>query len=205
MLIPTALHGLYPEVRTRIRKKMKAIIKGASLNETVACDDLLETSFKKGSIYLERPAKGFEESPNFHAEPLPRLLYEASLDGKISPERDDALFTELISTAWGTLLLTGRSNAQDWLGSAHVEDGDIITTVFHDRIAAFLDAFYAHYLTMAHSGPIFRRSINDDLPIWDRAGGVLFALANAGVPLEEVTRFRETGALPERPTHKLTS
>jgi hypothetical protein len=203
VLIPTALYGLYPDVKKRIHKTMKAIIKGASLNETVARDDLLETSFKKGSIYLERPAKGFEESPNFHAEPLPQLLHEAWLEGKISDERERALFTELIGTPWGLMLLTSRANAQDFLARIAVVEGEIEVRVLKHRVAAYLEALYQFYPALVGVGPFFRLSTNVSMNIWESGNGILYALANGGVPLEEVTRFGDTGTLPERQAPEL--
>jgi hypothetical protein len=198
MLIPATLYGLYPDVKLRIRKKMKAIIKGATLNETVARDELLETSFTRGSVYLERPAKGFEESPNFHAEPLPQLLHEAWLEGKISDEREQTLFKELIATPWGLMLLASRANAQDFLARIAVVEGEIEVRVLKERVATYIEALYQFYSALVGVGPFFRLSTNVSMNIWENGNGILYALANSGLTLEEVTRFGDTGTLPDR-------
>jgi hypothetical protein len=183
MLIPAMLYGTYPEVRKRVRKAVNQILKGESLASVLETDKMLDTSNTPGIIYLEPPMKHFEKGENFHAFPVGDLVRDPYFDKKYSDEREEQLYQELLMTSWGILTLTPRPNAQLWLRPKN-------------RYPSFLKAALGFLSEFNAIGDRFETTSDIPRSFWEYPHGLFYALANLGVPTEEIHQIQEERKIP---------
>jgi hypothetical protein len=183
MLIPEMFYGTYAIVKKRTNKAIRDIIAGASLENALKLENMLDTDEKSGIFYMRQPSKGFEEGLNFHLLPFVFYLYEAYLDGKITSEREDEIYRKLLQTPWGIFALLSRYNAQLWLREKN-------------RFRSYVDAVFPYVSEFSMLGDRFETTGNSPESFWKQADGLYYALANLGVPNENLFQIEEECKIP---------
>jgi hypothetical protein len=183
MLIPEMFYGTYAIVKKRTNKAIRDIVAGASLEDALHLNKMLDTNEKSGIFYTGVPSKGFEESLNFHLFPFGVYLQEAYLDGKISSEKEDEIYQNFLQTPWGNLILLSRDNAQYWLRKKN-------------RFQSYVDSAFPYVDEFSKLGDRFETSGTSPESIWAHGNGLIYALANLGVPQETLSQIYENHKIP---------
>jgi hypothetical protein len=183
MHLPRILHGTHADVKARMRKLVSAAAKGASFAELLDATDLLDTATSEGLILLAGPSPLVGGTPHFHAY-LPWLhVQEAVSKGRISAEREEALFAESIASTFGLVGLLGQQN-DVWLWPA-------------PRRAPFLRAIAARSSELVGVGARYSVGSNVGAELWALHTNIKYALANLGVPTDTLRAPLPPGGLPE--------
>jgi hypothetical protein len=180
MFIPEMFYGTYAIVKKRTNKAIRDIVAGASLEDALHLNKMLDTNEKSGIFYTGVPSKGFEESLNFHLFPFGVYLQEAYLDGKISSEKEDEIYQNFLQTPWGNLILLSRDNAQYWLRKKN----------------RYVDSAFPYVDEFSKLGDRFETSGTSPESIWAHGNGLIYALANLGVPQETLSQIYENHKIP---------
>ncbi len=178
MLIPEMFYGTYAIVKKRTNKAIRDIIAGESLENALKLQNMVDTDEKSGIFYMGVPSKGFEEGLNFHLLPFAFNLYLEYLRKKISNKCEEEIYRDFIQAPWGILILISRDNAQSWL---------------HDksRFQSYIKAVNPYLNEFSNLGERFETSGNSPKSIWKYGNGIIYALANLGVPHDLLFKIYE--------------
>jgi hypothetical protein len=186
MKIPTTLYGVYKTVCGDVRWVVTRLKKGGSLGEALGAEAFLDTDTAPGEIFLQNPYPGEGIQPAFYVSILGDLLLDATdSPSNFSPDREEALFHELLHEPWGLATILGRNNAQFWL--------------MHnpERLQPYLEALEHHRSVLDAVGGRFSGGTQDEhRPWWSIPGGPIYALANLGVVRAELDGLMESGTIP---------
>jgi hypothetical protein len=184
MLIPEMFYGTYAIVKKRVRVAVTKVVNGESLATAFEAQNMLDTSSAPGLIYLGPPAKHFEQGENFHAYPLGTLVRDPYYHKKYSEEREEEIYQEMLTTEWGIVMLVSRINAQDWLRAKN-------------RFHSFVKAFLQVQEKFTDLGERFEETTNSPESFWTMPHGVMYAVANLGIPDDEADRYFAHKHIPE--------
>ena len=169
MQLPAIEHGDWASVKARMRKVITQLKRGASFNELMTADGLLDTAVHEGLIFIDGPNRDVA-GPHFHTFAAARLLSQALLTPGPPSALEDAIFTESLETPWGVLGLFGR-NDHSWLWP-------------QARFGPFLHAAMAVWKDLDAVGPRYSCGVSYGSPLWEEPNNLHFVLANMGVPHE---------------------
>ncbi|HEX2571100.1 MAG TPA: hypothetical protein VH877_16205 [Polyangia bacterium] len=119
MQVPALIYGFYPEVERRARRAFLKMKRGATLEEALGANQLIESDDHDGFFslnYADRPLGG---QPHFH------IIYALSEIGggiweeKLPETLEETVFHACLEHAWGVLLLLPHSLSGRWVKPEH--------------------------------------------------------------------------------------
>jgi hypothetical protein len=176
MLFPTMLHGTNKDVKRRSSKAAKALRETGTLAQVVESQGMTDLATSHDLIFFGDASYFGGHSEGFHTMWLPLGLYDQFIDGHMSQERYDALYDELVRTAWGTLLLCSRNVAQ-------------VLCKTRARRLEFARALQLYQAEFVSLGKRFENNGRDGDAFVHYARGAYYVLANLGaeVHLQDIT------------------
>jgi hypothetical protein len=169
MQLPAIEYGDWPSVKARMRKVITQLKRGASFNELMTADGLLDTAGHEGLIFVDGPAG--VGGPHFHTFAAARLVGDALLMERLPSALKDAIFAASLETTWGVLGLFGHGHSY-WLRPHQT------------RFEPFLYAALATWKELDAVGPRYSSGVSYGSPLWSVPNRLQFVLANMGVPPE---------------------
>lgn len=169
VLLPAIQYGDWPTVKSRMRKVVAQLKRGAGLIELMTKDGTLDTGDHAGLIVMVRSILG--PAPNFHCFAPWRLaegpLRDLRTDQTVPSAEEEAMFIASLQTPWGILGLLSSDN-QTWL-------------IRRDRHQPFLNATLAVWDELDAVGSRYYWAVQGEC-LWRVARGLHYVLANMGVP-----------------------
>jgi hypothetical protein len=117
MQVPASIYGQYPEVKRRMRRMVTRMKRGASFEEALGIDQLIDTAEHEGIILL-LPASRNPGRQDFHPIYVLDHVLGGLVDGIFSPETEEVVFNACLRSAWGVLLLLPH-NLCTWVKPEH--------------------------------------------------------------------------------------
>lgn len=183
MHIPAIIYGTYKGVRPRMRNIVRALAAGKSFSEAMNIDEVIDTRSVSGLFVLSGPSPLLGESSHFQCY-LPHLMiYEGLLEGKLSRDLEERVFTESLETDWGTLLFTSYENGF-WLKTP-------------ERCHRLVDAAARFWDRFEIEGPRYTTGLDEGKPLWSSNTCVHMALARLGVPEDRLGEPLPSGGIGE--------
>jgi hypothetical protein len=170
MQLPAIEYGDWASVKARMRKVITQLKRGASFNELMTADGLLDTATHEGLIYIDGPNR-IGGGPHFHTFAAARVVGHALLVGGLPSALKDPIFAASLETPWGVLGLFG-GNYDEWLFPRQT------------RFEPFLHAALAAWKELDAVGPRYSSGVGYGSPLWEEPNNLHFVLANLGVPHE---------------------
>jgi hypothetical protein len=153
-----------------MRKVITQLKRGASFNELMTADGLLDTTAHEGLIFIDGLNR-VAGRQHFRTFAVARLVGEALLMGVLPPALEEQIFAASLETPWGVLGLFGR-NYSEWLRPHKT------------RFRPFLHAALATWKELDAVGPRYSSGVSYGSPLWEEPNNLHFVLANMGVPTE---------------------
>jgi hypothetical protein len=109
MQVPASIYGFYPEVKRRMRRLVPQMKRGASFEEAIGSEHLIETAGHDGDILgdilLSDADNDFAGRKDFHPIYVLDHVLGGLVDGILPREMEEAVFNTCLGSAWGLLLL----------------------------------------------------------------------------------------------------
>jgi hypothetical protein len=118
MQVPASIYGEYPEVQRRMRRVVTRMKRGASFEEALGADQLIDTAEHEGDIHLLPADHQFAGQQGFHPEYALGEILGGVANGILPPETEETVFNTCLGTAWGVLLLLPHS-LSFWVKAEH--------------------------------------------------------------------------------------
>lgn len=109
MQVPALVYGLYPEVERRARRLVTKMKRGASLEEAIGADLLIDTAGHDGLFNLNDGDSDLGDRPHYHVIYVLTEIMGAVANGRLPQELKETVFHACLGSAWGVLLLLPHS------------------------------------------------------------------------------------------------
>lgn len=118
MQVPALIYGFYPEVERRTRQMVTRMKRGASFEEALGADDLIDSAEHGGLFNLNNGDRDFAGQEHFHVIYVLGAILGAMVNGRLPPELEETVFNTCLESAWGVLLLLPHS-LSSWVDPKH--------------------------------------------------------------------------------------
>lgn len=109
MQVPALIYGYYPEVERRSRRMVTKMKRGATLEEAIGADHLIDTTEHNGLFNLDLAGRSLAGEPYYHIIYPLSEIWGATVDGHLPRDLRETVFNACLGSAWGVLLLLPHS------------------------------------------------------------------------------------------------
>lgn len=109
MQVPALIYGHYPEVERRTPRMITKMKRGASFEEAIGADHLLESAEHDGLFNLNFADSDFADRPHFHVIYTLVAILGAVTNKRLPETLEETVFNTCLRSAWGVLLLLPHS------------------------------------------------------------------------------------------------
>jgi hypothetical protein len=117
MQVPASIYGQYPEVKRRMRRMVTQMKRGASFEDALGADQLLDTAEHEGFILFLAASRN-PGRQDFHPIYVLDHVLGGLVDGLLPRETEETVFNACLRSAWGVLLLLPH-NLCIWVKPEH--------------------------------------------------------------------------------------
>jgi hypothetical protein len=167
MQVPASIYGFYPEVKRRMRRMMTRMKRGASFEEALGADQLIDTAEQDAYILLMPPDRDFAGREEFHPEIVLAEVLGGVGNGILTRETEETVFNTCLRSAWGVLLLL-PSSLTTWVKAEY-------------RWVPFLRAAARFWPVLEAEGPRYVYHLTAPKSLAHVFTSVDYVLANAGI------------------------
>ena len=168
MQVPASFYGPYKEVKARSRKIVTRLFKGASFNEALSVEEVIDSSSTPGLFALHGPSPLLTGEPHFHFYTLLLQIKEALFKKRLPSATEERVFADSLETAWGVLGLLSPPNVM-WVSPA-------------ERHRPLLAACLQFWEQLSEVGERYSVGLNRGQNLRDLPTNIQYVLVNLGVP-----------------------
>lgn len=180
MLLPDFQYGLFKDVKSRCRKLVTALARGATWSE-MTTGPMIDVADQTGLIVLHGPSPLLSSSPHFHVFLLHMLILDAQAEGRLTLDTVGSIFEQSLASVWSMLALLGQANVM-WVYPS-------------ERHRPLLEACLHSWNELDGVGPRYSAGAHEGSRLWSLHSNLKYVLANLGVGAQVLSAPLPNGEL----------
>jgi hypothetical protein len=119
MQVPALIYGFYPEVKRRSRRMVTQMKRGATFEEAIGADHLIDSAEHDGLFNLADADRLLGGEPHYHVIYPLSAIGGGIWEGRLPEAIEETVFCACLQSAWGILLLLPHTHSARWVDPQH--------------------------------------------------------------------------------------